>query len=75
MKIIRSWSIIAMASVQGLKILIGTGKDTLFDDRDRFRVNCYYTALDSILSDLRKSTTTFETFHIYNKIGWFLSNG
>lgn len=40
---------------------IGSGPDTILDDRNKFRVDCFYTTVDSILTELRSSTSTFET--------------
>lgn len=38
---------------------VGNGPDTDFDDGKKFRVDCYYAALDSILLQLRDSTSAY----------------
>lgn len=36
---------------------VGTGPETIFDGSENFRICCFYTELDSILSDLRSYTS------------------
>lgn len=38
----------------------GNASDTIFDNRDNFRVSCFYVTLDAILVDLRSKTNAFE---------------
>lgn len=39
---------------------VGSGPQTVLEGRDKFRIECYFTALDSILADLRSSTKLYE---------------
>lgn len=40
---------------------IGSGPDTVKDDRNTFRVDCYYVTLDFILTQLRSYSSAYET--------------
>lgn len=39
---------------------VGDGPETVIEGRDKYRVECFYTALDSIMTQLRSSTKSYE---------------